>query len=81
MLLFCRVFLKKQCYSHEFAILVVKSGDRQCGFQCLIMTKVLVVTSNAINACEHGTLLSADDPLPKKKLLQKLVEKKKEKKK
>lgn len=45
------------------------------------MTKVLAVASNAINACEHGTLLSADDPLPKKKLLQKLVKKRNKKKK
>lgn len=44
------------------------------------MTKVLAVASNAINACEHGTLLSADDPLPKKKIAAEISKKKKQKK-
>lgn len=44
------------------------------------MTKVLAFASNAINACEHGTLLSADDPLPKKKIAAEISKKKETKK-
>lgn len=43
------------------------------------MTKVLAITSTAINACVYGSHLGAGDPLPKKNWLQKLVKKRNKK--